>query len=135
MFKRFLISAALLTTACNTASPGFRGTDPVQTDVGAFRFQIRQSNNMAEVIRTNFVPGPRYKEVEAEAKIAITKVTGCKAGWIEGDAALMIAGLSCNGAPAPDKPKRKPKLLCDVFNTYTGRNSGYSAYEVECDLG
>ncbi len=132
MTRLTLLLLSLALAACNTASPGFRGIEATVTEVGGNRFQIRQADTLAEVIRTNPTALPKFEVISGQAKTAVLRVTGCEAGWITGDAALMIVGLSCNGAPPPPKPKKPVSTFCDVIDSYRNRGAGLLEITVDC---
>lgn len=100
---------------CNTPSPGFYGTQSVTRDLGGHRFLVRVKADQAEVTRTSAQWRPELSHIQGLATKAAQEVSGCKVAWIEGDVALMVVGLSCNGAPAPPKPKRKKSIYCDIM--------------------
>ncbi len=105
--------------------PGFRGVEPIRTEYGGSTFLLRVQGNIVEATRTNPEMLPRFETVAKKAGLAAQRQTGCKAAWIEGDAAMMLIGMSCNGEPAPKKPKRQNMLYCDILDLQ-GREGVYS---------
>lgn len=102
--------------ACDTAGPGFRGI-PAQTQVvDGSTFRIRVNGNVAELIRINPEPFPRYEPIAAKAAVAVYRETGCTAAWVEGDPSMMLAGLSCNGSAPPRKPPRRRNTACAILS-------------------
>ena len=127
---RLVLVSLLLLTACNTAGPGFRGTEAVKTEYEGSKFLLRQRGAIVEATRTNPEMLPRFEIIARRAGIATQLHTGCKAEWVEGDAAMMLIGLSCNGEKAPKKPKRQNMLYCDILDLQ-GRDGLYSG-TLEC---
>lgn len=113
-----LFPLLLLLAACNTAGPGFRGIDPVVREFEGSRFLIRRDGPVAEVIRTNPEFNPRFDTVARKAALTLQDMTGCTAAWVRGDPAMMVIGLSCDGAKAPAKPKRQASFSCDIEDVY-----------------
>ncbi|WGW04244.1 hypothetical protein [Tropicibacter oceani] len=102
--------------ACDTAGPGFRGVDAREVTYEGSRFTLRLRENMAEVIRTSPEMLPRFENVARRAAIATQIETGCHAAWVEGDPAMMLIGLSCDGERPPKRPKRPRMLYCDLID-------------------
>ena len=120
--------------ACNTATPGFRDITAQHVEIGETRFLLRQAGALVEVTRTNPTILPRFETTSALARTAVHRATGCDANWIIGDTAVMIIGLSCDGAPPPPKPKRKVSTFCDVIDSYKRRPAGLLELTVDCYL-
>lgn len=125
---RLLSFMILLTglSACDAAGPGFRGAPTVERTVDGSTFTLRFRDSMVEAIRTNPEMLPRFQPVARKAAIAAQVETGCKADWVQGDPAMMLIGLSCNGAKAPKIPKKRSQLYCDLsdFTVRDGTGSG-----------
>ncbi|MFZ7092496.1 hypothetical protein [Primorskyibacter sp. 2E233] len=125
-----LLSLILVLCACDSAGPGFRGADKVQVDYEGSRFTLRRRGDVVEAVRTSPEFIPRFEAVARRAAIAAQIETGCHASWVEGDPAMMLIGLSCNGAKAPAKPKRRKMLYCDLYDL-SGRDGVYAG-AMEC---
>ncbi len=111
-----LFPVLLFLAACDGASPAFRDAHKVTTVVEGSRFTLRVRDNMVEAIRTSPEMLPRYDEVARKAAFAAERETGCKVAWAEGDPAMLLMGMSCNGAPPPPKPRRREMLFCDIVD-------------------
>jgi hypothetical protein len=113
-------------TGCNTGGPGFRGVAPRTAEVEGSRFILRRRSDVVEAIRTSPEWLPRLAFVARKAAIAAEDMTGCKATWVQGDPAMMLIGMSCDGARPPAMPKRKQVLECDLsdFSSRDGIGSG-----------
>ncbi len=108
-------------SACNTPPPGFQGVPATTVTVDGSVFDIRVAHSRASAIRTNTEWAPRLEFVEHKARFAMEKVSGCKVKDLIGDAASMVANLSCNGRPAPKFPEGPRKLQCEgVDSDYSG---------------
>lgn len=108
----------LCLAACNTAGPGFRGIPPVEQTYDGSRFLLRQNGPLVEVIRTSPEVLPKFRDVARKASLLLQDRTGCIAAWVVGDPAMMVVGLSCDGAKPPRKPKRKVSFSCDADDIY-----------------
>ncbi|MFZ5964084.1 hypothetical protein ACOXXX_14125 [Thalassococcus sp. BH17M4-6] len=113
-----LIPLVFLLTACNTGGPGFRGIDPVAQDYDGSRFLIRRNGPLVEVLRVSPEAMPSFRVVARKAGLLTQRMTGCRAAWVRGDQAMMVIGLSCDGAKPPKKPKRRARFGCDVDRAY-----------------
>lgn len=122
-----------LLAACNTAGPGFRDAPEVTRSVDGSTFLIRVRDNMAEIIRTNPEFLPRAETIFDRAGRAVQDATGCDAAWVSGDPAMMLAGLSCDGAPPPPKPRRRSSVICNVTEYEVFGGASARALGLECD--
>ncbi|APZ53016.1 hypothetical protein [Salipiger abyssi] len=120
----------LLLAGCDMASPGFRGVPAVTREVEGSRFTIRVKDRMAEVIRTSSEFPARFGPISERAQLAVAQETGCVPAWVTGDPAMMVMGLSCDGAPAPRQPRRRT-ISCEIFDAYYTDRLGGSA-SMEC---
>lgn len=93
-------------------------------EIEGSRFTLRFQGNLVEATRTSPEWLPRFEEVARKAGIAAQIESGCRADWVEGDPALMWVGLSCDGGPAPKRPRRSRTIFCDIEDL-TGRNGTY----------
>jgi hypothetical protein len=119
---RIPVLALFLLAACNTPPLGFQGIPATTVIIDGSVFDIRVRDSRASAIRTNREWAPRLEFVEHKARIAIERVSGCKVAQLVGDAASMLASLSCDGRPAPDisGPDLR-KLQCEsVDSEYSG---------------
>lgn len=130
--KHAWLLSVLLLAACNTGGPGFRGIEPVKKEVDGSRFLMRFNGQLVEAIRTSHEIFPQFETVARKAGIAAHEQTGCIPHWIRGDAALMVIGLSCNGARPPPKPKRRARFHCDIYDTYAAPARNIRDLGLEC---
>ncbi|WP_316290575.1 hypothetical protein [Aestuariicoccus sp. MJ-SS9] len=129
---RFALFLLIALAACNTPGPQFFGIEPVARSAGGSDFLIRLKGNLAEVIRTSPEWSPKYNEVSRRAAMAVEAESGCQTGWIEGDASLMIMGLSCNGAAPPDKPVRPVSFTCYPYRAFSLSGDDPLDFALEC---
>jgi hypothetical protein len=129
---RVLVLPFLLLAACNMAGPGFRGTPSTRAEAGGSHFLLRYNDGMVEVTRTSSEFLPRFQVIATRAAQAILDATGCESRWFVGDPAMMIAGVSCDGKPAPSKPRKKHSYTCDVTGGYLTRKRGIADLQLEC---
>lgn len=126
-----LIATVLI--GCNTGGPGFRGVASQAAEVEGSRFTLRRRGDVVEAIRTSPEWLPRLVFVARKAAIAAENMTGCKATWVQGDPAMMLIGLSCDGARPPAMPERKQVLECDLSD-YSSRD-GIGSGSLSCIKG
>ncbi|WP_418594589.1 hypothetical protein [Ponticoccus sp. (in: a-proteobacteria)] len=112
--------------ACDAAEPGFRGAERVVSRVEGSTFTLRIRGDMAEAIRTSPEAFPLFRTVARRAAIAAQVKTGCRADWVQGDPAMMLIGLACEGRRPPKIPKARRDLYCDLsaFTLRDGIGSG-----------
>ena len=121
------LACLLILVACDSAGPAFRGAEPVKAEIDGSRFTLRFRGDMVEAVRTSPEWNPRFETVaEKAARAAEAQRPGCVTDWVDGDPAMLLLGLKCNGRPAPSRPRRKDLLLCDPIG-YDG-----SAESLEC---
>ena len=125
-----MIFSMLVLAACDMAGPGFRGLDKVERACEGSRFTMRFRGDMVEAIRTSPEMLPRFEAVARKAGLLAQVETGCRAAWVEGDPAMMLIGLSCDGKKPPKKPKRRKMLYCDILHLQ-GRDGLYAG-QMEC---
>jgi hypothetical protein len=112
---RLLIALVLLLAACDSAGPGFGSAPAVQREFDGSRFTLRFAGDLVEVIRTSPEWMPRFETVARKAAFVVeAELPGCRPAWIEGDPAMMLMGLSCDGRKAPRRPKRDRSFFCDL---------------------
>ncbi|WP_323767209.1 hypothetical protein [Antarctobacter sp.] len=111
--------------ACDAAGPGFYGAEKRIREVEGARFTLRFQGNLVEATRTNPEWLPRFPDVARKAGIAAQIESGCRADWVEGDPAMMWIGLSCDGKPAPKRPRRPKTIFCDIGDI-TRRGATYA---------
>ena len=109
--RALLLLFCLALGACTAGGPGFAGRPAMWLSEGGSDFVVRRNGAVAEAIRTDFDPLPRWPLVSDRAARAVEDWTGCTAAWATGDVTLLRIGLSCGGAPAPPRPA--PPLLLD----------------------
>lgn len=134
MVLRFSLVAVAVLTACNAGGPGFRGVPHLKQEVAGSRFLLRTRGAYAEVIRVSPERLPRFETVAQKASVAVFRETGCVPRWIIGDPAVMTMGLSCNGALAPPKPKRRKTLVCDAYDGHYSRGADSYSFGLDCAL-
>lgn len=112
--------------ACDAAGPGFRGADKVVRRIEGSTFTLRFRGDMVEAIRTSPEAFPRFQSVARKAALAAQAESGCRADWVQGDPAMMLIGLSCEGRKPPKVPKKRSDLYCDLsaFTVRDGIGSG-----------
>ncbi|QRF67964.1 hypothetical protein [Ponticoccus alexandrii] len=112
--------------ACDAAGPGFRGAEKVVRRVEGSAFTLRFRGDMVEAIRTSPEVFPLFQSVARKAAIAAQMETGCHADWIQGDPAMVLIGLACDGRKPPRVPKKRSDLYCDLseFTVRDGIGSG-----------
>ncbi|WP_139168476.1 hypothetical protein [Mameliella alba] len=99
---------------CASAGPGFYGAEKHMRSVEGSRFSLRFRGPLVEATRTSPEWLPRFEEIARKAGIAAQIETGCRAKWVEGDPAMMWIGLSCDGKPAPQMPRRPRTIQCAI---------------------
>lgn len=105
--------------SCDSAGPGFRNAPKIEREVAGSRFTLRFAGDLVEAIRTSPEWLPRFDQVAYKAALVVeAERPGCKAAWVEGDPSMMWLGLSCNGAKAPARPKRRKTIYCDLYDLY-----------------
>lgn len=127
--------AAIMTIGlfgCTAAGPGFRGIDPVAHSVEGSRFVVRSAPPIAEVIRTSPEALPRFDIVAERAAMAVASQTRCLPAWVMGDPAMMLVGMSCDGAKPPKMPKRRASFTCDLWRTYATQDVELDDLTLEC---
>ncbi|WP_231582007.1 hypothetical protein [Puniceibacterium sp. IMCC21224] len=98
-------------------------------------FVLRINGPLVEATRTNPEFLPKFPQVARKAGLAAHRATGCTPRWIRGDPAMMIVGLSCDGARPPPKPKRRVSFYCDVLDIDLGSRAGLGRAGLECYKG
>ncbi|MCA0963808.1 hypothetical protein [Salipiger bermudensis] len=128
--RGLVIILFLLSAACNTGGPGFRGLPAQRIEVEGSRFLLRVNGAIAEATRISPEFPARFDPIAERAQKAAFLQTGCEPDWVTGDPAVLVMGLSCDGAPSPKKPRRG-RISCAIFNGYASAGLGGSA-ELEC---
>ena len=75
-------------------------------------FTVHLKGGMAEAVRTNTQMAPRIGPLAGRAAIAMQAASGCRVRDIAGDAAVLVARLSCGGTTRP---------ACEVDAVLKGR--------------
>ena len=98
-------------------------------------FHVRVMDRKAQAIRVNTQFAPRLGPIGARAAVAIEAVSGCKVTKIDGDAAVIIGTLKCNGAqPAsPPFPRTGGSLECYGIDSYESPATGELITNYDCD--
>ncbi len=129
---RLVLLSLLCLTACDAAGPGFRGADKIQREAEGSRFTLRFRGDMVEAIRTSPEMLPKFPAIARRAALVSERERpGCKTAWVEGDPAMMLLGLSCDGRKPPKKPKRREMLFCDLMDLH-GRPGGVLEGQMHC---
>ena len=98
---------------------------------------MHRRDDRVEVYRTNITALPRRSAVLLRAQLAINQATGCKVrkGTLEGDQALVRAGLSCQGQVSPPPPVPRNLVYdCEVIETWEIQNRKVVVEAIECEL-
>ena len=112
---RLVLLLAFALAGCDAAGPGFRGAEAVTRSVDGSRFTLRFRGDLVETVRTSPEWLPRFEDVARRAaRAAEAERPGCRTAWVEGDPSMQLLGLSCDGAKAPARPKRRGMLVCDL---------------------
>ncbi|ASP20180.1 hypothetical protein ANTHELSMS3_01483 [Antarctobacter heliothermus] len=119
--------------ACDAARPGFYGAETQVQEVEGSRFTLRFQGNLVEATRTSPEWLPRFEDVTRKAGIAAQIQSGCRADWVEGDPAMMWIGLSCDGRPAPKRPRRSKTIYSDIDGL--SQRAGTHAGALTCRKG
>ncbi|MBY6157825.1 hypothetical protein [Pseudooceanicola nitratireducens] len=90
----------LLLAGCAAPTLGFRGAVVSDHVVEGCRFKVYHSGDQAQAVRINRQFAPRIGPLAGRAAIAMQQGTGCRVTEMAGDAAVLVARLSC-GAPHP----------------------------------
>ena len=101
--------------ACDAPTPGFRGAEVSRHVIEGSAFTVHVTGGLAEAVRTNAQWAPRIGPLAGRAAIAIQRASGCRVTEMAGDAAVLMARLSCS---APVRP------ACEVEAVLKGRR-GY----------
>ena len=116
--RPILILCLLALTACDSAGPGFRSAPALHRSVEGSRFTLRFAGDIVEAVRTSPEWLPRFETVARKAILAVAdERPNCRTEWVEGDPALLMLGLSCDGHAAPKRPKRTQVYFCDLPNS------------------
>ncbi len=129
-----LIAAALALAACDSPSMAFRKLPATRVEAGGFTFSVRHTAWEAEVIRMNFAPGVRRRDVLIGAVEAIERTSGCAVipRSVKGDTNIVTADLRCPQAPDALRPERPAGLDC-VGHEAAGRFED-GVIEIACDV-
>jgi hypothetical protein len=87
----------LLLAGCAAPTSGFRGAVASEVVIEGSRFQIYRKGDQAQAVRTNRQFAPRIGPLAGRAAVAMQQVTGCRVTDMAGDAAVLVARLSCGG--------------------------------------
>lgn len=114
--RRVMAGVAVCLAGCNTPGPLLRDAEVHRVDLPPHVYQLRQNGPYVQVMRVDFALNARIATVATGAERAAEQVTGCDVAWLQGDVAVMLAGLSCDGAKPPKPPRRSaPQVFfCDL---------------------
>ncbi len=115
MRKSLLISAVFV-AGCNLPGLEFRHVAATRITIGSSIFDVRVKGDRAQAIRRNPEPKAQRKGLALRAIAAIETVSGCRAGRLDGDAALVVTRLDCGGATP--RPPSETALICKVDVLY-----------------
>ena len=121
----------LLSAACNTGGPGFRGLPAQRVEVEGSRFLLRVNGAMAEAIRVNPQYAPRLGPVGDRAVVAMAAVSGCRVTSLLGDQAVQVGRLDCGG-PTPLGPVLVPDYDCLETPSGVDREDGVQYIDYDC---
>lgn len=113
LIRVIALAGLLALPGCNMPGPAFRGIDPVRVTVGKSTFDVRVDGLRAQAIRLNMEWAPGRDAVAPRAVAAIEQVSGCSVSRLDGDQAVIVAGLDCGGG-APPVPPEPASLACEV---------------------
>lgn len=97
MRRLFLLSVLL--AGCDSPSLRFTGIPAQRIDAGGMTFSVRIRDDTAEAMRISQAWLPRERDVFRNATIAIEQASGCAVDRVDGDQAIVRAGLDCPDAP------------------------------------
>ncbi|WP_143015392.1 hypothetical protein [Alloyangia pacifica] len=100
-----VLASVLPGCAAQVAGPGYGGLPALEAEVEGMRFILRLRPDRAEAVRVSPMFPPNFREVARRAQIAVARESGCMPDWVIGDPAMLEIGLSCDGRPAPKKPR------------------------------
>ena len=115
MMRLSVVLIALTLMACEAPTPGFRGAEVSRHVIEGSSFTVYVKDSTAQAVRTNRQFAPRIGPLAGRASIAMQRASGCRVKSLSGDAAVLVARLSCGG----------PIRACDVDADLKGRR-GYS---------
>jgi hypothetical protein len=115
MMRVFFVLIGLTLTACDAPTPGFQGSEVSRHVIEGSSFTVYVKGSTAQAVRTNRQFAPRIGPLAGRAAIAIQQASGCRVTSLSGDAAVLVARLSC----------AKPVRPCDVDAELKGRR-GFS---------
>jgi hypothetical protein len=117
MMRSLLPLICLALAACDAPTPGFRGAEVSRHVVDGSAFTVNVKGDTAEAVRTNRQYAPRIGPLAGRAAVAMQAASGCRVTRMGGDAAVLVAKLSCG---------RDRVRACDVDATLVGPR-GYRA--------
>lgn len=91
----------LILTACAAPTSGFRGVPGQPVHVEGSDFMIYRKGDQAQAVRVNRQYAPRIGPLAGRAAMAMQQATGCRVTDMAGDAAVLVARLSCKAAVRP----------------------------------
>lgn len=124
MTRPGLLILSLLVGACDAPTPGFRGAVVSRHVVDGAAFTVHHKGGQAEAVRTNRQYAPRIGPLAGQAAVAVQQATGCRVTQLAGDAAVLVARLSCGGAPV---------AACQVDAVLRGRRGVSVPVYRDCD--
>jgi hypothetical protein len=115
-----MVLALAALAGCDAAGPGFRGAEAVTREVAGSRFTLRFRGDLVEAVRTSPEWLPDFAVIARRAAfLAEAERAGCKTAWVEGDPAMLLLGLSCDGRKPPKRPDRRGMRVCELFEIRT----------------
>lgn len=85
------------------------------------QFEVRHRAGYAEAIRTNVIWGVRMADVANNGGRAIERATGCHVVWLQGDPAVLLAGLDCGDGLKPPRRPRGQAVCSGRLSSADGR--------------
>ncbi|WP_375175760.1 hypothetical protein [Pseudooceanicola sp.] len=95
MTLRFAPLLLFMLAACDAPTPGFRGAEVSRHVIDGSAFTVHVKGGMAQAVRTNRQFAPRIGPLAGRAAVAMQQASGCRVTRIAGDAAVLVARLSC----------------------------------------
>lgn len=97
-----VLALSTLLAACDSPSPAVSRWNRTTITTGGMSFGVHWNDSRAEAYRVSKHLYPHLSQVMANAVVAIEQASGCRVrqGTVDGDAAIVTAGLTCPAAAA-----------------------------------
>lgn len=131
--RRLIFFLSVLLSACNTPTPQFYGSDPVDVTVAGSRYRVFLAKDRAQALRLNEDMQPN-RDAEAKITHAIQVGTGCSVvGKLKGDVVLATARVNCGRGTRPWPLERVLEFDCEVFWDHDEHKHDYAYSRIYCD--